>query len=254
MLKTSDFVGFVLAAGQGKRIQEFTDTPKVLLELNGKYLVSYALDILEKLHIKPIVVVNHKKEDIMQTLGEEKYIYSWQKDRPGTAGAYFYALDAFQQSRDEFTGDIRNVLILQGDDTAFMSLDTIKKMIAFHQENHSKITLLTTIRQEPTGFGRIVKKDHKFLKIVEEKNCDLEEKKIKEVNTGVWIFDLDFLEKNITKVRENEISHEYYATDLVEIAVQEGIIVRTFSCNEREFFGINTEEQYKEAQRRMFLK
>jgi len=242
----NNFIGFVLAAGKGTRIQKFTDTPKVLLDLNGKTLVQYGLDLLASLKIDPIVVLSYKKEEIIKKLGD-RYLYAQQKGNPGTGGAIMAALDSFLLNEGEFN-NITSVVVLQGDDTAFLRKETIKSLLEQHQKSKSVITLLTTKKINSTGFGRIIRDEQgEFRSIVEEKNANEEQKKVTEINTGLWCFDLDWLKKNISKITPNKLTKEFYATELIEIAVKSNKQVETFTCNEDEFFGINNEEQYKKA-------
>lgn len=241
-----NFVGLVLAAGQGTRIQKFTSIPKVLLKLNEKYLVQYALDHLSAMGIsKKIVVVKHRKDEIIEKLDNQEVEFIEQMDLPGT-GAALMTTTGFLKN---LTND--SVLVLQGDDTAFLKISTLKALLVMHQESGAKITLLTTKRDDPTGFGRIIRSAvGDFMKIVEEKNTNQEEKEIKEVNTGVWVFDRKWLIDNVNLIEKNEVSGEYYATDLIEIARNNNHKIETWTCPEDEFFGINTEEQYKEAVKR----
>lgn len=240
-------IGVVLGAGQGKRIQEFTDTPKVLLPLNGKFLIQYGLDILASFEIPIIIVVKYKKNEVIKNLGPN-YNYIEQKTDPGTGGAVKAALHGFLKNKAKFGKNIDTILILQGDDTAFLNQQTIHDLLFQHLRTNSMISVLTTRRENSTGFGRVIRSsDGKILRIVEEKNASLEEKFIKEVNTGVWVFNINWLRKYSEFLKRNELTGEYYVTDLLEIAVNHGIVPFSASCQESEFFGINTEEEYKKA-------
>ncbi len=229
----------ILAAGKGTRMK--SGLPKVLHKICGQPMIHYSLETLKKLNLKIVIVVGYKKEKIVEACGD-KYIYAEQKEQLGTAHAVISA-------KSKIPKEVKTVLILNGDDSAFYRPQTLQKLIDIHLKNKNTITLLSLNLDDPEGFGRI-KKDSsgKILGIVEEKNASQEEKKIKEINLGTYCFDANFLWNNLSKISKNKISGEYYLTDLITLAISQNKKIQTVLLeNPKEWIGINTPEQLAKA-------
>lgn len=232
----------VLAGGKGKRMN--SNTPKVLHKLSGKPMISYTLKTLERLNLSIIVVTGHKSSWLRRALGD-RYIYVKQKKLLGTANAVKVAMQVLPQ-------DTKTVLVLNGDDSAFYHLETLKDLISFHTKNHNDLTLLYSCLNNPYGFGRVKLKNKKVKDIVEEKDATSIEKKIKEVSTGTYCFDLAFLKKSIKKVKKNPITYEYYLPQLVEIGLRDGFKMSAKKLsNPSEWLGVNTKKDLQVAQKAM---
>jgi bifunctional N-acetylglucosamine-1-phosphate-uridyltransferase/glucosamine-1-phosphate-acetyltransferase GlmU-like protein len=138
--------------------------------------------------------------------------------------------------------DVEDVLILSGD-VPLISKETILNCLS----NLNKCKIITTLVDEPSGLGRIILKNNKFIKIVEEKDCSNEEKKIKLINTGVYAFKKDILCKYILHLNNNNAQKEYYLTDIIEIIKEnENIDIDMYEISKEkqyELTGVNTKQQ-----------
>lgn len=207
----------ILAAGKGKRMK--SDEPKALAILKGKPFLRHILDTIEKLDssIKPIIVVGHKKERVKEILGD-KYIYAEQQEQLGTGHAVMSARGAIDPSY--------NMLLVMSTDQPLVSKETLKRIIVAHKEKNPTITMATVLvpdfenwRTGLNHFGRIVRgKDGLVKKIVEFKDANDEERKIRELNPALYAFDVKWLWNNIDKIKNKNTQGEYYLTDLIKIA------------------------------------
>lgn len=234
------FAAVILAAGKGTRMK--SDLPKVLHTVNGKTLLSLVLEKIEKLHVgKIITIVKHQKELIIPSLPEYSY-FAEQGEEYGTAKAVEAALPFLPINA-------KHIMVINGDDSMFYSLDTFKCVMQKHLDTKSDITFITLTKENPTGYGRVVyDKRGKFKEIVEEKDATDEIRMIKEVNDGVYIFKKDFLLKNITSITPSTTTGEYYLTDLISLAVSQNKKVSTsLLADSTEFFGISTQDDVRLA-------
>jgi len=235
---------FILAAGKGTRLNNGkpSDIPKVLYKIGNRPMISYSLDLLKKVGIKnPIVIVGYKAALVKRTLGHKGIIYVLQRKQLGTGHAILCAKD--------YLKECQNALIMGGDDSAFYKPSTIKKLIHTHQNSKATITLLTIQINDPYGLGRIVRDQKgKIIAIVEEKEATIEQKKIKEINAGCYCINSAWLLKNLSRLKLHPQTKEYYLTDLVKIAIEEGEKVTSVKVtNPFEWRGINTPEELKKA-------
>jgi bifunctional UDP-N-acetylglucosamine pyrophosphorylase / glucosamine-1-phosphate N-acetyltransferase len=136
---------------------------------------------------------------------------------------------------------------------AFYPFQVIKKQINHHLKSQPSITLLTAEKKDPYGLGRIIRdKSGKITGIVEEKNTTEEQKKIKEINTGCYCFDLKFIKKYLPQIKKDKAKGEYYLTDIVDIAIKNNKKVTSIKASRGEYFqGINTRQQLEKADARM---
>ncbi|MCL5438453.1 MAG: NTP transferase domain-containing protein [Patescibacteria group bacterium] len=237
----------ILAAGKGKRMNSRTSN-KVALPLHGRPIISYAVDLLIRLKIKPIIiVVGFAKRSVIDALKLKDVVFAEQKKRLGTGHA---ALCGFKK----LPKDIQNVIIFYGDDSFFYKEDVVNKLINAHLNSKTSITLLTIEKSNPFGLGRVVRdKKEKVIKIVEEKDATEEEKKITEINPALYIFKAEFLRKYLKKIQKGKISKEYYLTDLVDIAIQNRERIKVVKAGNIPWRGINTKEELEEAKRLLTL-
>lgn len=235
----------ILAAGLGKRLGSTTEN-KVLLKLNNKPLIGFTYDLLKKLEIKNIiVVVGFAKESVMNFF-KNKVLYAVQERADGTGNAAWVGLKKMPIEVDK-------VLIMYGDHSFFYTPQMIKGLLDFQQKTKFPAVLITVERKDPFNYGRIIRSDKNTLSaIVEEKNATDEQKKIKEINPGFYLFDTKFLKKYLPLIKRNPVSNEYYLTDIVEIAVSDGVKIGTYKVdNENISVGVNTKEQLEEAEKLM---
>jgi len=229
----------ILAAGKGKRME--SDLPKVLSQVKGKHMIRHVIESVGKIHNeKPYAVVGHKAELVQSELGDLCF-YILQKEQLGTGHAVSCAKGNCK--------DAENIVILSGDQP-FIKAETIKKLIKKHLESGAKVTFTTTVlpdfldwRKGFTAFGRILRKDGKVIGIKEFKDATEEEKKIKEVNAGCYIFNAEWLWKNLEKIKNENAQKEYYLTDLLHIASENNEKIETVKIDPREALGANTKEE-----------
>ncbi len=227
----------ILAAGKGTRMK--SDLPKVIHKVNGIPMVKKILNELEILGTEEnILILGHKKEEILNELGDVKYAV--QEEQLGTGHAIIQAKDLLK----DYDGD---VMILCGD-TPLLKHETLKEMYETHKKSGVATTILTSIYENPFGYGRIVKANDKVIAIVEEKEADEETKKIKEVNAGVYCCNAKDLFNALDKIDNNNEKGEYYLTDIVGIQVKEGKTVASFVLEDnREILGVNSKVELAEA-------
>lgn len=216
---------------------------KVVLNLGEKPMILYTIELLEKLQIKPIiVVVGFARDSVMSVLGN-RVIFAEQKKRLGTA-------HATQCGLKKLNSKTSDILVLNGDDSAFYTENLIEKLLETHLTSKAALTFLTIALDDPSGLGRIIRgKNGEVLAIVEEKDATEEEKKIKEVNPACYLFKRSFLKKYLGKVKKNKITGEYYLVDLIGIAVSNKEKVEAVEMKEIPWRGVNTEKELKEARR-----
>jgi bifunctional UDP-N-acetylglucosamine pyrophosphorylase/glucosamine-1-phosphate N-acetyltransferase len=234
----------ILAAGKGKRMQ-LTDKNKVTEELGGKPIIVHAVDLLEYVGVSPIIiVVGFAKESVRQILGE-RVLYAEQQDQLGTAHAAMAGLSVLPK-------EVTDVIIFNGDDSAFYSKDLIVKLIETHKKSQAAVTLLTLTLTNPLGLGRI-KRDDKgaIIGVVEEKDATAQELEITEINPGCYVFTVEFLTKFLPNVEKSVTTHEYYLTSLIDLAVKANLTIATLTKENIYWRGVNTKEELEEA-RKMF--
>jgi len=231
----------ILAAGQGKRMNS-KNYNKVVLKLADKHIITYAIDLLDKLKIKEkFVVVGFAKESVVNVLGDRvKYVV--QRKRLGTAHAVMCALKEI----DKNTTDI---LVFQGDDSALWEEKTIKEIINLHASSGADFTLLTIDVDDPFGLGRVVRDRYgKITRIIEEKDATTKEKEIKEINPACYLISVKFLRKYLKKIKKSKETGEYYLTSLVNIAIKNNEKIKSVKGDRIQWRGINTPQELKEAE------
>ncbi len=238
----------ILAAGKGTRMK--SELPKVLIPLHGVPIIRHLLNTIESIENKPFgtpyIVVGHAKEEVMMALGDN-YHYVEQKEQLGTGDAINTVKNYLQHSISAIA-DI--TLILYGDHP-FVSAETIKKLIAKKLETGKKIVMATVKlpdfsdwRANFLGFSRVERDGNgKILRTIENKDATEEERKITEVNPCYFCFDTKFLWEEIAKLKNDNVQHEYYLTDVVKIAVQEGVEIESIQIEAHEALGANSKEE-----------
>lgn len=237
-----ELTAIILAAGKGKRMKS-KGLNKVTIPLGNKPMILYGIDLLKELKINPIiVVVGFAKNSVMKLL-DSQVVFVEQKKRLGTAHAVKCALEKIPQ-------DFTDVIIIQGDDSAFYTKNMIINLINKHIASKSLLTLLTIKLENPFGLGRIIRNHKgKIIAIVEEKDATLEQKQIKEVNPACYVFNVKFLEKYIKQVKRSLVTGEYYLTSLIDLAIRNNERVESLSSGFIRWRGVNTKEELEEAEK-----
>lgn len=242
MNATPNLNAIVLAAGLGTRMK--SSKAKVLHQAGGQALVEHVLDAASK-SVSPTsitVIVGHQAEQVQSLLSPRGCSFVTQTDQRGTGHAV--AICREQASHSGLT------LILYGD-CPLLTADTISRLVAAQQAGSSAATLITTLLDQPTGYGRILRaEDGSVLAIVEEKAASAEQKKINEINSGIYCVDSALLWRHIDEITPNPASGEIYLTDLVEILRAAGHTVAALVLQDpNEILGINQRLELAEADR-----
>lgn len=228
----------ILAAGKGTRMK--SDMPKVIHKVNGIPMITKIIDTLSGLNPEEnILILGHKKEEVLKVVGEN-CDYVLQTEQLGTGHAVI-------QAKEKLEGYDGDVMILCGD-TPLLRESTLKSLYEYHKESGAVTTILTSIYENPFGYGRIVKEDGLVKAIVEEKEASEEIKKIKEVNAGVYCFNSKELFKALDKIDNNNEKGEYYLTDVIGIQVSENKKVQSFILEDKmEILGVNSKVELAQA-------
>lgn len=235
--------GIILAAGQGKRMQS-TSKNKVVLPISGKPMIKHAVDLLDSIGAKPIViVVGFAQESVKELFRDKNIVFAEQKERLGTA-------NAVQTAIKKLPKNVTDVLILQGDDSAFYKSKTVMGLIEEHKSANAGFTFMTIEVDDPSGLGRIVRNSSgKLVGIVEEKDATEAQRKNKEINPACYVASVLFLKKYLTKVEPSPITGEFYLTSLIDIGLKNEEKIEVFKAGRIPWRGVNTVDELEEAER-----
>ncbi len=237
--------GIILAAGKGTRMNngQASEIPKVMFKINSEPIIKYSVDLLWNAGIKRVVlVVGYHKETVMNYFGD-KVEYAVQDEQLGTGHAALMAKDLLK-------GQAEPVIVFYGDNPLYLP-ETVKKLIEAYEKEKPTIAMLSVIFNNPEfwAFGRIERNGQgEVVDIVEQKDCTPEQLKIQECNPGFYIFEANWFWENCEKIQTNNVSKEYYLTDIVKLASDQGKKIIAMPVSEiGEALGINTPEQLEKA-------
>jgi bifunctional UDP-N-acetylglucosamine pyrophosphorylase/glucosamine-1-phosphate N-acetyltransferase len=223
----------ILAAGQGTRMK--SDTPKVLHKISGKPMLYYSIKEALKLSDDITVVLFHQFEKVKAEI--EKYftninfVIQDHKNYPGTGGAVMGIVPKYEK-----------VLVLNGD----MPLIQASELEKF--EIDATIVMSVLELDSADGYGRVIIENGNVKKIVEQKDATPEELAITTANAGIYQFETKFLLENLPKLNNNNAQKEYYITDLVEMAISQGKVLKPLVVNEENFKGVNSKVELADAE------
>lgn len=230
----------IMAGGLGKRMN--SDLPKILHKVNNLPMIVRVINQSLLLNPNNIYIVVGKYKNIIQEtinnyiIDTQKIKYILQEQALGTGHCIMCCIDELKKNENE------QILILSGD-VPLITYNTLKEFI----NNNSIFSLMVQNKENPYGYGRIVLENNKFDKIVEEKDCNMEEKKINLVNSGIYYMNSRHIINNIDNLTNNNSQKEYYLTDLIKlIKDNENIIPNIYIINkerEHEVMGINNKEE-----------
>lgn len=217
----------IMAAGFGTRMK--SKTPKVLHKISGFEILYHIIKEAKKVSSDISVVLFHEAQSIQdkmnQYFSDLNYIIQDHDNFPGTGGAIMNIKPKYKK-----------LLVLNGD----MPLLEKKDMLLFIKED-ADVIMSSFCARDASGYGRVIKDDNNIVqKIVEEKDANKEERKVQDVNAGVYLFDMDFLKENLSKLTNDNKQREYYITDLVKIANDQNRCVKAIDVNEDIFMGVNS--------------
>ncbi len=224
----------VLAAGMGTRMK--SRTPKMLHKLLGKPLVMHSLSsVIGISNLPPVVVVGHGSEDVIQTLRDaygDRVQFAIQAEQLGTGHAVMSA-------KELLSGKSELVLVTFAD-MPMLKEETINSILKFHQQSGNFLTMTSVVGDVPRGFGRVLRDESgKVIEIVEEAVATPEQLQLREYNISVYCFDASWLWENLANIKTSP-KGEYYLTDLVAMAVEQGKTLDSFVLQDStEGLGIN---------------
>ena len=218
----------ILAAGKGTRMR--SDLPKVLQPLAHKPLLGYVIDASMSFNPNQLIVVyGYGGDQVQKTFSSQHIQWVEQKEQLGTGHAVMQTIPLMKEEG--------STLILYGD-VPLIDQTTIQRLIQKGQKN---LAVLTYTKEDPKGYGRIIRKEGRIQKIVEEKDCDTAQKNIKEINTGIMCAPNHLLKNWIQRLTNQNAQKEYYLTDIVGLSIEDNIEVFSESAdNEVSITGINS--------------
>jgi bifunctional UDP-N-acetylglucosamine pyrophosphorylase/glucosamine-1-phosphate N-acetyltransferase len=230
----------MLAAGKGTRMR--SSLPKLLHPLGGRPMVFHCLEALSDLDIGlPLLVVGHGAEALREAVGERAQ-FVVQAEQLGTAHAVL-------QARQQLEGSADLILVVNAD-LPLVRASTVQALLEAQRTHDGPFTMLTVVQDDPRGFGRILRgKDGEVLAIVEEAEATTEQAALRELNVGVYCFRGEWLWSALTRIGPSVGKGEYYLTDLLQIAVDEGLAVKTLVLEDpEEAIGVNNREHLAQAE------
>jgi bifunctional UDP-N-acetylglucosamine pyrophosphorylase/glucosamine-1-phosphate N-acetyltransferase len=230
----------VLAAGLGTRMK--STKAKVLHEVLSEPMIRHVVQTVNSVGFDNVlVIVGHQKEEVMAVLDDFQVSFVVQEEQRGTGHAVLSAENQLQTIGG-------TVMILNGD-VPLISKDSLKQMRAVHQDRKPVLTIMTTQLDDPTNYGRILRtKQGQVQAIIEEKDASPEQKKINEINAGIYCADVSFLFETLHKVGTDNSQGEIYLTDIVRIAIEMGQRVEIFSgATAEEVLGVNSKVELAAA-------
>jgi bifunctional UDP-N-acetylglucosamine pyrophosphorylase / glucosamine-1-phosphate N-acetyltransferase len=231
----------ILAAGQGTRLNANSERNKVAYKLGPKPMIAHTVEHLYQAGITSIyVVVGFASASVKSALGNQ-VTYVNQAKRLGTGHAVRLGLK-------KIPSQTQLIITMYGDDSAFYPPALFQALVKSHQAHHAAVSVLTLQVKNPNGLGRIIRVNGEMVAITEEKNATPAEKRIREINTGLFCFDRSYLDTVLPQIHKNPVSGEYYLTDVVTLTVKAGIKINALLWPDSSVWhGVNTLEEWQAA-------
>lgn len=236
-----DMITIILAAGLGKRMK--SAIAKVLHPVAGVPMILYPVRVGGELSsAKTIVVAGHQADRVKDVLSGRDVKIVHQAEQKGTADAVRLAMESI--------GDFTGLVVVLCGDVPLITTPTVTGLIDAHKKAGASLTVLTTDVENPSGYGRIFRgADGSILKIVEDKDADENIKGIREINTGIYVFNSGFLSEVIGEIKAENAQKEFYLTDSIELGIRKGLNVHAYkTLNREDVMGINTRAELAVAE------
>ncbi len=233
----------VLAAGKGTRMK--SKLYKVLHPVCGKPMVEHVVDQLSKLELEDMItIIGHGSDLVKDQLGDRTK-YALQEEQLGTG-------HAVQMAESYLKGKQGTTIVVCGD-TPLLTGETLSELMNYHEDQQAQVTVLTSILEDPTGYGRVIRNEHNEVeKIVEHKDASEDELSVNEINTGVYCFDNHLLFDALDNVSNDNSQGEYYLPDVLSIAKERGLKVVAYTTpNFEETIGVNDRVALSNAEKIM---
>ncbi|PKM93041.1 MAG: bifunctional UDP-N-acetylglucosamine diphosphorylase/glucosamine-1-phosphate N-acetyltransferase GlmU [Elusimicrobia bacterium HGW-Elusimicrobia-4] len=236
-------VAIILAAGEGTRFK--SEKPKVLHKVLGKSIIERVIKIVDNGFDKKIIVVGHKSELVKKNISDKNIVFVEQIVQLGSGDAVKRAESILKN----FTGDL---VILSGD-VPLLKKETVGKLLSVHKKEKAVATVITCEMENPSHYGRIVRNADGTVKaIVESKDASDDIKKIKEINSGIYVFSSKELFSALHKIKNDNSKGEYYLTDVISILSRKNKKVIAYKTGDfKEIMGINNRCELAEAENYM---
>lgn len=241
------FCTIILAAGEGKRMK--STLAKVLHPVGGVPMLTHSIAAaLAAGSQRIVVVIGHQGEQVRALYHADDLLFAEQREQLGTGHAVLQAREFFR--------DYGGAIIILCGDVPLILPETVRALYDHHHSQGATVTVLTTQPPDSTGYGRIVTADDgSILKIVEERDATVDEKSIREINTGIYCVESDFLFMAVAGLGNRNAQKEYYLTDIVERAWKNGRRTASLlAADPTEVMGINTPEELATASRLMEMR
>src|SRR5688572_17051176 len=230
----------ILAAGQGTRMK--SGLPKVLHRISGRPLLEHVLRTAQTVGPETItIVIGHKAETVRERLSHwPRLQFTVQEPQLGTA-------HALQQTESVLTGRSGTLVLLSGD-VPLLTAETLRRLVDTHRGANAAATVVTATVERPYGYGRIVRSEGRIARIVEERDASPVERQIREINSGIYAFDLAPLFDALRGIASQNAQGEFYLTDLVSIYRRRKLPVETLVVDDpQEIRGINSRTELAEV-------
>ncbi len=226
-----------------------SDKAKVLHEVFYAPMIQHVISATLPLRpLQTVIIVGHQKTAVEEALQSFTVTSVIQKEQLGTGHAVLVAEEAIVE-------EANTVMILCGD-TPLIQAETLQAMFSYHQQHHAALTLMTTVLDNPTNYGRIViDTNNKIQGIVEQKDANQEQRQIKEINAGIYCVEKTLLFSALKKVGTDNSQGEVYLTDIVKLAVERDLIVERFQAQAPiDVLGVNSRVELADAQNQLQIR
>jgi len=225
----------LLAAGRGKRMN--SPKPKVLHEVLGRPMLQYVIEAVKTLAPRRIIiVVGNASEEIKKQINDRAISFILQKRLLGTG-------NALAEARKALRGIKNTTIVILNGDSPLITAKTLRELLNKHKRDKNDLSFLSFTDDSASGYGRVLRnKDNRVIGIVEDKHATMEDRRVKELNGGVYAIEPGIL-SYLGMLKKHRSSGEYYLTDIVGIASRSGKRVNAYNCPPEEIKGINTREE-----------